>query len=67
MTDLSPRQREVLALVAQGLTDREIAARLGIAHHTARDHVREVQRRLGVSSRTAAAVAWTQRGLVPHG
>lgn len=54
--DLSPRERDVLQLVAIGLTNREIARRLFIAEATAKVHVHNILAKLGVSSRTAAAL-----------
>ena len=57
---LSPREREVLVLVAEGLSNREIAGRLFIAEATAKVHVSHILEKLGVSSRTAAALR------VPH-
>jgi LuxR family transcriptional regulator, maltose regulon positive regulatory protein len=60
-TPLTRRQREVLALVADGLSDRDIAERLCLSQHTVHRHVANVLVRLGVSSRTAA-VARALRG-----
>jgi len=54
---LTARQREVVDLVAQGLTDREIAARLVISPRTAESHVQQVLTRLGLRSRAQIA-AW---------
>jgi DNA-binding CsgD family transcriptional regulator len=51
---LTSRENEVLGLLAAGLTDREVAVRLGIRHATARNHVRHILEKLGVSSRVAA-------------
>ncbi len=53
--NLSPREREVLQLVAIGLSNREVAARLFIAETTAKAHVHNIFAKLGVASRTAAA------------
>ncbi|MFY8149014.1 MAG: helix-turn-helix domain-containing protein [Prochlorococcaceae cyanobacterium] len=53
---LSERERSILALVADGLSNREIGERLHIAPTTARDHVQAILRRLGVNNRAAAAV-----------
>jgi predicted ATPase/DNA-binding CsgD family transcriptional regulator len=55
---LTPRQQEVARLVAQGLTDREIAARLVISTRTAESHVEQILTRLGFRSRAEIA-AWT--------
>jgi DNA-binding CsgD family transcriptional regulator len=52
---LTPRQQEVLDLVREGLTNEQIAGRLGISHDGAKFHVSEILSRLGVTSRTEAA------------
>ena len=62
---LTHRQREILALIAQGATDKQIAATLGIAQATAQKHVTNLLRRLDVPNR-AAAVAVTRRAAVTH-
>lgn len=54
MTDLSPRQRQTLALIAEGLTDREIADRLNLGVVTVRQHVRDLRTRLGARTRAHA-------------
>jgi NarL family two-component system response regulator LiaR len=54
--DLTPRQREVLALVVAGLTNAEIAERLVISHSTARYHVSAILSKLGAANRAEAAV-----------
>ncbi|MBB5135014.1 DNA-binding CsgD family transcriptional regulator [Thermocatellispora tengchongensis] len=54
-TPLTQREREVLSLVAEGLTNREIAARLTIAQKTVSVHVSNILAKLGVSTRTQAA------------
>ena len=51
---LTPREGEVLDLLAQGLTNRQIAERLGISEHTAKFHVAAVSAKLGAASRTEA-------------
>jgi DNA-binding CsgD family transcriptional regulator len=53
---LSRREREVLALVAQGLTNKEIGRTLFISEATAKVHVRHILEKLGVRSRTEAAL-----------
>jgi DNA-binding NarL/FixJ family response regulator len=53
-TRLTPRQQEVAALLAQGLSNRAIAQRLGVKDGTAKLHVAAVLNRLGVSTREAA-------------
>ena len=59
---LSPREREVVALVARGLTNREIAEVLVISQRTAENHLQRVLNRLGLRSR-AQVVAWA----IEHG
>jgi DNA-binding CsgD family transcriptional regulator len=54
---LTPRQRELMRLVAQGHTNTQIARRLGISEGTVRTHLEHVFARLGVTNRTSAALA----------
>lgn len=61
---LTPRETEVLRLVAKGFTQQEIAGHLGLSRHTVVDHVKSLYRKLNVSSRAEAALAATRRGLV---
>ena len=56
-TGLTPRQTEVAALVADGLTNRELAERLGITERSAESHVERIRLRLGFRSRSQVA-AW---------
>ncbi|HEU4431371.1 MAG TPA: LuxR C-terminal-related transcriptional regulator [Myxococcota bacterium] len=58
--DLTPRQREVLALVAKGLTNPEICGVLGISRGTVKIHLAAIYRVLDVTNRTEAAVALAQ-------
>ena len=56
---LTARQAEVLRLVATGLSERDIAGRLGISHRTVQKHLERAYRVLGVTTRSAAAeLAW---------
>ena len=57
---LTPRQSDVLSLLRLGLTNREIASRLVIEEGTAKVHVRQIFRKLGVRSRTEAAILATR-------
>src|SRR5205809_3410627 len=57
---LSPREREVAAMVAEGLTNREIAARLFISERTADGHLEHIREKLGVNTR-AQVTAWVVR------
>jgi DNA-binding CsgD family transcriptional regulator/tetratricopeptide (TPR) repeat protein len=61
---ISPRELEVLRLVARGLTDAEAAGRLFISPRTVARHLQSVYNKLGVNSRTAAAAFAFERGLV---
>jgi DNA-binding NarL/FixJ family response regulator len=62
--ELSPREREVLVLLASGLPNKLIAQRLGISEKTVKAHLTNVFGRIGVTDRTQAAL-WAQReGLV---
>jgi DNA-binding CsgD family transcriptional regulator len=62
---LSAREVEVLRLVAQGLSNREIGANLFISEHTAANHVRSILRKTACANRTEAAAYAHRRGLVP--
>jgi DNA-binding NarL/FixJ family response regulator len=61
---LTPRERGVLDLLAHGLTNRQIADRLGISEHTAKFHVATISAKLGAVSRTDAVTRGVRRGLV---
>jgi predicted ATPase/DNA-binding CsgD family transcriptional regulator len=63
--DLTPRETEVLALLAGGLTNREIGAELFISNKTASVHVSRILTKLSVQNRAAAAAAAHQLGLTP--
>lgn len=56
VADLTPQQRKILFLIAEGLTNREIAARLYLAEKTVKNHVTALLSRLGVAHRTQAAM-----------
>lgn len=65
---LSPREMEILELVIQGMSNREIAYNLGISHQTVKNHMTSILSKLGVSDRTQAAVYALRHGWVPlHG
>lgn len=61
---LTPREREVLELLAHGLSNRRIAERLGISEHTAKFHVAALSAKLGAGSRTEAVSRGVRRGLI---
>ncbi len=62
---LAPREREVAALVAEGLSNREIAERLLISERTAETHVQHILNKLGCNSRARIATWAARHGLVP--
>jgi DNA-binding NarL/FixJ family response regulator len=62
---LTAREHEVLVLLAAGLSNREIAHRLSISERTARTHVSSILDKLGLRSRTQAALYAVQQGLAP--
>ena len=61
---LSPRQREILGLVAEGLSNREIGARLSITERTAKFHVTAVFNKLGAENRAQAVALALREGLL---
>ena len=62
---LTKRELQVLHMLADGLGNKEIAARLEISGHTAKFHVAQILAKLGASSRTEAVTIAIRRGLVP--
>lgn len=64
VADLTPREREVLALVADGLSDRAVAQVLIVGQGTVRTHLTNVYGKLGVGSRTAAVAAARRLGII---
>jgi DNA-binding NarL/FixJ family response regulator len=64
LPQLSPREEEVLRLLATGETNRQIAKRLFVAEETVKSHVASIFRKLEVSDRTRAAILAVKAGLV---
>ena len=64
LPELSTREREVLRLISKGLTLAETARLLELSRHTVGDYVKDIYRKLNVSSRAEAAVSAQQLGLV---
>lgn len=62
--ELSSRERQVLTLIASGLSNRRIAERLEISEHTVKFHASSILAKLGVSTRTEAVVVAARRGLL---
>ena len=63
-TDLSTREREVLGLLAQGVRIADIGVTLGISRHTVGDHVKNIYRKLNITSRAEAALQARHLGLI---
>ena len=63
ISSLPERLRDVLSLVAEGLSDDDIASRLGIKRNTVRNHITAIYRRLGIRKRSAVVVWARERGL----
>jgi DNA-binding NarL/FixJ family response regulator len=62
-SDLTAREREVIALLAHGLTNREIGTRMFVSESTAKFHVHNAMRKLGVRRRAEVAYAAGKLGL----
>lgn len=60
---LTPREREVLQLMAGGLTNQEIARRLFISEHTVKNHVSNIYRKLGTDDRTRVVLMAIRAGI----
>jgi two-component system, NarL family, nitrate/nitrite response regulator NarL len=61
---LTPRENDVLQLLAQGMTNKAIAHRLGITDHTVKFHVNAIMTKMGAQSRTEAVMIATRAGLI---
>lgn len=64
LSQLSPRELEVLRLVAKGLSNKEIGAALQVVEGTVKIHVKSILAKLGVSDRTQAILAAVKRGII---
>jgi two-component system, NarL family, response regulator YdfI len=65
MEEITPREAEVLRMLAEGLVNKEIAIRLGISGHTVKFHISSILDKLGASTRTEAVTLGIRRGLIP--
>jgi len=65
LSPLTAREMEILELVVQGKSNREIAYYLGISHQTVKNHMTAILRKLGATGRTEAAVSALRRGWIP--
>ena len=54
----SPRQSQILALMAQGCSDKEIARKIGVSYPTVRTHIDRIFRDYGLRNRTEAVAVW---------
>jgi len=61
---LTPREREILTLLGEGLVNKEIGVRLGISEHTVKTHLAAIYEKLGASNRAEAVATGLRRGLV---
>jgi DNA-binding NarL/FixJ family response regulator len=59
---LSPRQLQIISLVAAGLSDKAIARQLGISPRTIRTHLEKLFHAYGLHTRAAAVCAWLRQG-----
>ncbi len=64
MSILTKRQREILELICEGLTNKEIGARVNLSPHTVKDHVEKMCEILGVRSRIELVVEALRRGVI---
>jgi two-component system response regulator DevR len=64
LQSLTPREKEVLALMAAGLSSRSVAAKMGISYTTVRTHIRSLGSKLGVHSKLEAIVKARELGLI---
>jgi NarL family two-component system response regulator YdfI len=62
---LTPREREVLRLISEGLGNKQIASQLAISEHTAKFHISSILGKLSVASRAEAVSQGIKRGLIP--
>ena len=62
--DLTPREIEVLAMLAEGLGNKQIADRLGVSDHTIKFHISSILDKLGASTRTEAVTLGLRMGLI---
>jgi NarL family two-component system response regulator YdfI len=63
--EITSREADVLRMLAEGLVNKDIAARLGISEHTVKFHISSILDKLGASTRTEAVTLGIRRGLIP--
>jgi DNA-binding NarL/FixJ family response regulator len=64
LDNLTPREIEVLRMLAEGLGNREMAARLGISDHTVKFHISSILDKLGAATRTEAVTMGIRMGII---
>ena len=64
MEELTPREMQVLRLLAEGLPNKSIAQRLDISEHTVKFHVAAIMGKFGAQSRTEVVILATRHGLI---
>jgi DNA-binding NarL/FixJ family response regulator len=62
---ITPREADVLRMLAEGLANKDIARRLGISEHTVKFHISSLLDKLGASTRTEAVTLGIRRGMIP--
>jgi two-component system, NarL family, response regulator YdfI len=65
LEEISPREAEVLRMLAEGLPNKDIARRLAISEHTVKFHISSILEKLGAATRTEAVTLGIRRGLIP--
>ena len=63
--EITRRETDVLRMLAEGIVNKDIAARLGISEHTVKFHISSILEKLGASTRTEAVTLGIRRGLIP--
>lgn len=63
--EITSRETDVLRMLAEGLVNKDIAARLGISEHTVKFHISSILDKLGASTRTEAVTLGIRRGIIP--
>ena len=65
LEEITPREIEVLRMLAEGLVNKDIASRMNISDHTVKFHISSILEKLGASTRTEAVTIGIRRGLIP--
>ena len=65
MEEITPREIEVLRMLAEGLVNKDIASRMNISDHTVKFHISSILEKLGAATRTEAVTIGIRRGLIP--